>query len=214
MLHSKKLVYVASQNPVKINATRNALKLCFPDLTPNISGFPVDSGVPAQPFGDDETLKGACIRLNNLRSEVLYMWGELPALERSTAPELYLPPTACNGLLVAIEGGVGLRQHHPSTGCGNDLLECFAWIAVGCTETGVLSTVRTGSFVLPDAMKELVEGGMELGAADDALYGKRMSTHSSGTVGMRSQLLVNSLLQTIDFTNFYGSRLGSSHKTL
>ncbi len=44
-----------------------------------------------------------------------------------------------NPLIVAIEGGVGTRQHHPATGCGERCgidLECYAWIAVGNMSSG------------------------------------------------------------------------------
>ena len=46
-----------------------------------------------------------------------------------------------------------------------------------------ISTVRSASFILPRALQQMVEGGTELGAADDALFGRSSgSRRGSGTV--------------------------------
>ena len=60
-------VVVGSKNPVKLNATRNILEKIYDDL--EVSSVDVDSGVPDQPFGLDETIKGAVNRAKNAFSE-------------------------------------------------------------------------------------------------------------------------------------------------
>ena len=63
-------------------------------------------------------------------------------------------------------------------GCVNQC--CLLMLtASGCA----VSVVRSASFVLPPALQRLVEDeGMELGAADDVLFGKRDSRSGLGTV--------------------------------
>lgn len=51
-------ILVASKNPVKINAVQQAIQRCFPDLQVAIAGREAPSGVPDQPYGDEETLAG------------------------------------------------------------------------------------------------------------------------------------------------------------
>ena len=56
-------VIVGSLNPVKLKATRNILEKIYGEI--DISSTDVDSGVPDQPFGLDETIKGAVNRAKN-----------------------------------------------------------------------------------------------------------------------------------------------------
>jgi inosine/xanthosine triphosphatase len=59
-------VIVGSLNPVKLNATRNILEKIYGEL--DISSKDVDSGVPDQPFGLDQTIEGAINRAKNAYS--------------------------------------------------------------------------------------------------------------------------------------------------
>lgn len=52
-------VIVASLNPAKLDAARQALALLFPEYPPDIAGMAVPSGVAAQPMSDEETRRGA-----------------------------------------------------------------------------------------------------------------------------------------------------------
>ncbi|GFR46217.1 hypothetical protein Agub_g7760 [Astrephomene gubernaculifera] len=63
---SARVVLVASKNPVKVNAVRRALQSCFPALEIVVIGREASSGVPEQPFGDEETLAGARNRVASL----------------------------------------------------------------------------------------------------------------------------------------------------
>lgn len=59
-------VIVGSKNPVKLKATENILNRIYNDL--EVTGIEVKSDVPDQPFGLDETIKGAINRAKNAYS--------------------------------------------------------------------------------------------------------------------------------------------------
>lgn len=60
LLGNLRRVVVGSTNPVKVAALRAVLARCAPDA--NVAGIAVASGVPDQPWGDDETRAGAITR--------------------------------------------------------------------------------------------------------------------------------------------------------
>ncbi len=72
MSENRKLlkVVVASRNPVKIGATRQAFGKSFPDANLEIICADVDSGVGAQPDSDSNTRQGARNRVLNSRDAV------------------------------------------------------------------------------------------------------------------------------------------------
>ena len=80
---SKKIVWVASKNPVKIEAAKQGMETVFREYEFEYFGFSAPSGVPDQPIGSEETLLGAKNRLDFLR-------------EKEESPDFY----------VAIEGGI------------------------------------------------------------------------------------------------------------
>jgi inosine/xanthosine triphosphatase len=53
-------VAVGSSNPVKVDAVREVLRYVAPEAT--VAGIAVESGVPDQPWGDEETIRGARTR--------------------------------------------------------------------------------------------------------------------------------------------------------
>ena len=61
-------VVVASQNPVKIAATREAFTTVFPGVTIAVTGVEVDSGVGDQPDSDTKTREGARARALQARA--------------------------------------------------------------------------------------------------------------------------------------------------
>lgn len=74
---------------------------------------------------------------------------------------------------IGIEGGV---EHH-----GDDLI-AMAWIVVyGHGRSG---KAKTASFILPREVSELVNQGIELGEADDRVFGRSNSKHANGSVGI------------------------------
>jgi len=56
-------IVVTSTNPVKLDATKQAFKLTFPDRNLTYSQIAVPSGVGDQPMSDSETLLGALNRV-------------------------------------------------------------------------------------------------------------------------------------------------------
>lgn len=59
-LASIRRVVVGSTNPVKVGAVRAVLQRLAPQV--EVTGHGIPSGVPDQPWGDDETIRGALTR--------------------------------------------------------------------------------------------------------------------------------------------------------
>ena len=74
---------------------------------------------------------------------------------------------------VGIEGGVDEA--------GGEMT-AFAWIVIRSREGCGRS--RTGSFLLPPAVTDLVRQGLELGQADDIVFGRENSKQEEGAVGL------------------------------
>lgn len=86
---------------------------------------------------------------------------------------------------VGIEGGI------EQTDLG---MESFAWAVIqGQTKTG---KARTSTFFLPTKVAELINQGMELGAANDVVFTKHNSKQQTGAVGSLTG-------DVIDRTKFY-----------
>jgi inosine/xanthosine triphosphatase len=75
---------------------------------------------------------------------------------------------------VGIEGGVEDKQVD---------MEAFAWVVV-VSGDGRVGRGRTGTFVLPSKVAELVREGRELGEADDLVFGTTNSKRRDGAVGI------------------------------
>ncbi len=111
----------------------------------------VDSGVSAQPFGDEEMIAGASQRARSA---------------------LTVTPTATYG--IGLEGGV------------TELTEglfASAWCVV-VNRAGHAGYASTGHFQLPPRVADLVRGGMELGHADDLVWGRNNSKQQLGSIGL------------------------------
>ena len=63
----KLTVLVGSKNPTKIIAVKNGLNRVFYDRAISVLGHNVESGVPDQPIGYEETKSGAENRIKNLK---------------------------------------------------------------------------------------------------------------------------------------------------
>jgi inosine/xanthosine triphosphatase len=61
-------------------------------------------------------------------------------------------------------------------------LACFAWTVV--LGRGQCGESRTGMFFLPEAVAALVHQGVELGEADDRVFGRVNSKQGNGAVGL------------------------------
>ena len=62
-------------------------------------------------------------------------------------------------------------------------LQAFAWVVVR-SKDGKIGKGRTGSFFLPEKVAELIKQGMELGEADDIVFGLTNSKQANGAVGI------------------------------
>jgi len=60
-------IIVGSKNPVKLQATKNIMEKIYSKLT--VKAIAVDSGVPDQPFGLNQTIEGAINRAKNAYTE-------------------------------------------------------------------------------------------------------------------------------------------------
>ena len=86
---------------------------------------------------------------------------------------------------IGIEGGIEQLE--------NDMM-AFAWIVILSNKN--IGKGRTGTFFLPKKVTALIQQGMELGEADDIVFGDSNSKQKSGAVG----LLTNNI---IDRTQLY-----------
>eukprot|EP01138_Halocafeteria_seosinensis_P003207 gb/GECG01003281.1/.p1 GENE.gb/GECG01003281.1/~~gb/GECG01003281.1/.p1 ORF type:complete len:223 (+),score=37.12 gb/GECG01003281.1/:1-669(+) len=162
IFHYRPKVAVGSQNPVKITACRQSFMECFVDDYYEFLGYDVDSQVSDQPFTDEEARQGATNRAKNAAQEFATKnEGEQPAFS------------------IGLEGGVMKRKLASEN--DKDSLVCFAWMAVLQPSSGKIGYGRTAEFALPDKVAKLViEDGMELGDADDKVFGRLDSKKKDG----------------------------------
>ena len=74
---------------------------------------------------------------------------------------------------IGIEGGLELVHGE---------MECFAWIVVLSRER--MGKSRTATFFLPQEVSALVKQGLELGDADDRVFGLSNSKQQNGSIGI------------------------------
>ncbi len=77
---------------------------------------------------------------------------------------------------IGIEGGVEER---------NAELEVFAWVVILSREG--MGKSRTATFNLPQEVTRLVRQGVELGEADDIVFGRSNSKQQNGSVGLLTE---------------------------
>lgn len=75
---------------------------------------------------------------------------------------------------VGLEGGVDLHD---------DEMAVSGWVVVE-DRTGRVGKSMTNTIYLPPKVAKLVAGGMELGEADDIVFGTTNSKQSNGAVGI------------------------------
>lgn len=157
----QKLVIVGSRNPVKISCTDAAFHQSFVGSF-LVEGLNVSSDVSQQPFGDEETYKGAYNRAKN---------------SKNVFPEA--------DYWVGIEGGINRVDGE---------MEAYAWVVV-MDKSGKVGKSKTSTFFLPKAIVVLVDGGMELGEADDKVFDRSNSKQGNGAVG----ILTNGALERKEY---------------
>jgi inosine/xanthosine triphosphatase len=147
-------IAVGSGNPVKRRAALEAVRVALAADDVAIVPVEVDPGVPAQPVGDEETLRGARNRADGARA---------------------LVPDA--DLWFGLEGGVAERE-----GVLECFAWAVVLGTSGSGEL-VRGESRTATVVLPVEIAELVRAGTELGEATDRVFGGKETKRSTGTVG-------------------------------
>jgi inosine/xanthosine triphosphatase len=154
-------VIVGSTNPVKVAAVQAVIARIVPHG--RVVGMAVPSGVPDQPFGDEETQSGARGRA-------------LAALAGSDAL-----------LAIGLEGGV---VRLPGTAGAPDRLQSCAW-AVAVDRDGREGVGGSLSMPLPQAVTQRVLAGEELGFAMDAVANTVGTKHGRGAVGILTAGLID-----------------------
>lgn len=158
-------VVVGSTNPVKLEAVRRALARVLPEAEHEVEAVRAASGVSDQPRGEAETRRGALGRVAS-------------AARRRPAADAW----------VGIEGGVA---EEPPFAIGRDGggpedappdLHAFARVAVRVGDR--LGESASGRFRLPGPVADLVREGVELGEADDRVFGREGSKREEGAVGL------------------------------
>jgi inosine/xanthosine triphosphatase len=61
-------------------------------------------------------------------------------------------------------------------------MTAFAWVVAASPDR--IARGRTATFFLPDEVARLVRGGMELGDADDVVFGRSNSKQKDGAIGL------------------------------
>ena len=79
-----------------------------------------------------------------------------------------------------IEGGI---QDDPQG------MNAFAWIVVQSSQ--VRGEARTATFLLPDSVANLVRQGVELGHANDQVFGRHDSKHNEGAIGILTDNVID-----------------------
>lgn len=82
---------------------------------------------------------------------------------------------------VGIEGGVQKK---------NEEMECFAWIVIR-SKNGEIGKSRTGTFFLPYQAITLINKGIELGVANDRVFGSTDSKQGRGAVGILTDNMID-----------------------
>jgi inosine/xanthosine triphosphatase len=92
------------------------------------------------------------------------------ALNRASNAHLAIPQA---DYVVGIEGGVEEIEGR---------LEVFAWVVIQSKEA--IGRAQTGVFYLPDEVAQLIHQGIELGEADDLIFGRSNSKQKNGSIGL------------------------------
>jgi len=158
-------IFVASKNPVKINAITIAASETYPDV--EVLGIAVSSGVSAQPMTDEETLRGSINRAQALKK--LALAKKLCSVKEEV-------------IFVGAEGGV----YHPSFAQKKQELWSTVWISVLDQEDKIYSA-SGARFRLPQKLTNGILTGKELGAVMGALFNDPKLKQKSGAIGILTQ---------------------------
>jgi len=158
-------IFVASENPVKINAVTIAASEHYPDV--EVRGLAVVSGVSEQPMTDQETLEGSINRAKALKKMVL-------------AKPLCLPGE--EALFIGAEGGV----YCPRFAQSDRELWSTVWISV-LDQKGEVYSASGARFRLPQVLADGILAGQELGHVMGDLFDDLDLKRKSGAIGILTE---------------------------
>jgi non-canonical (house-cleaning) NTP pyrophosphatase len=173
---------IASTNPVKIQSALHGFRQMFPDVTFTAEGISVPSGVSDQPMTDEETLQGALNRASNARAAHPgsdYWVGIEGGCEEKHGELWTFAWVVVLGL--SSPRHEGYQQSEPAN---------VADVGLG-GEVILTGKARTGAFMLPQEVASLVRSGVELGIADDRVFGRSNSKQTNGAVGLLTADLID-----------------------
>eukprot|EP00980_Cylindrotheca_fusiformis_P012456 scaffold3054_cov129-Cylindrotheca_fusiformis.AAC.20 len=183
-----------------------------------LDGFTVDSGVSNQPFGDEETREGAKNRAKAAYHEFKTKHGEYPHLaiglegglewcSSSSSSSSMQPQEKEDNSDDDSDDDSDVEEEKED----DDTLWCMAWMAVYgkrrkflvellASEDSKFYTERqkpiyglakTATFLLPEEIAKMIKNKkMELGDADDKLFGRVNGKQGNGTVGILTDGLI------------------------
>jgi inosine/xanthosine triphosphatase len=155
-------IYVASTNPVKINAVINAASETWPEV--KVKGFETESGIPEQPIGDLLTKQGA-----ENRARAVLEIAQKNGLDR-------------NFLGVGLEGGVFYDK--------DDVMWTTVWAAVIDLE-GELFFSNGARFLVPTVIADKIRAGEEMGPVTAGIVGEDDIRSKQGMIGVITQGFVD-----------------------
>lgn len=151
---------VGSTNPVKLQAVRTATAVTWPDA--QVIGYDVPSGVAAQPWGEEETRRGARARAGKALEAALHA-------QKLTATSLH------DTLLgIGLEGGVFLDGEE---------LWTTVWVAVTDT-TGQYYESNGARFRIPTIIADKIKDGGEMGPVVSELVNTANIKQTIGMIGV------------------------------
>jgi inosine/xanthosine triphosphatase len=161
--------FVASTNPVKINAVKQAISQKFPDSL--VQGLEVESGIAAQPMSDQETKQGALNRAQAVKKLAL---------------RKKLIKTHENGLFIGLEGGV----FHPVFSQDKQELWSTVW-AVALDQNNQNYFSNGARFPLPSFISQMLLNGQEMGPALGAYLADPDLKSKAGAIGFLTKSFTN-----------------------
>lgn len=161
--------FVASTNPVKINAVKHAISQKFPNSL--VRGLEVESGISAQPMSDQETKQGALNRAKAVRQLAL---------------QKKLIKTSEDGLFIGLEGGV----FKPDFAKNKQELWSTVW-AVALDQNNQHYFSNGARFPLPSFISQMLLDGQEMGPALGAYLADPDLKNKDGAIGFLTKSFTN-----------------------
>lgn len=160
------IIFVGSQNPVKINAVIRAASETWPNV--EVRGLNIPSGINEQPITDEETRTGAENRALKALEDGLNLYNSNPNLSSKADLDL--------GVLgLGMEGGVFTSE--------DGTLWNTVWAAVADSH-GFMTVANGQRFELKDPLASAIKSGKEMGPALSSMTGVSEINRQQGMIGI------------------------------